>query len=92
MISKHPISFGVIVSISVASLSIVSGERLKEINGANVPAMAAELSMQQASDELRLVVGVHPEPYRAVLKQLRERLRATRAWAVARSALRQRGS
>ncbi|WP_447593150.1 phosphoenolpyruvate carboxylase [Aquipseudomonas campi] len=45
--------------------------------------LAAELSMQHASDELRRVVGVHPEPYRAVLKQLRERLRATRAWAEA---------
>ncbi|WP_373388848.1 phosphoenolpyruvate carboxylase [Pseudomonas alcaligenes] len=49
----------------------------------DVDRLAAELSMQQASDELRLRVGVHPEPYRAVLKQLRERLRATRAWAEA---------
>ena len=49
----------------------------------DVERLAAELSMQQASDELRLRVGVHPEPYRAVLKQLRERLRATRAWAEA---------
>ncbi|WP_043306988.1 phosphoenolpyruvate carboxylase [Pseudomonas sp. ML96] len=47
----------------------------------DVDQLAAELSMQQASDELRLRVGVHPEPYRALLKQLRERLRATRAWA-----------
>ncbi|MBD9423907.1 phosphoenolpyruvate carboxylase [Pseudomonas sp. PDM15] len=49
----------------------------------DVDRLAAELSMQQASDELRLCVGVHPEPYRALLKQLRERLRATRAWAEA---------
>ena len=49
----------------------------------DVDRLAAELSMQQASDELRVQVGVHPEPYRAVLKQLRERLRATRAWAEA---------
>ncbi|MBB2495686.1 phosphoenolpyruvate carboxylase [Aquipseudomonas ullengensis] len=49
----------------------------------DVDRLAAELSMQQASDELRLHVGVHPEPYRAVLKQLRERLRATRTWAEA---------
>ncbi|MEK1906124.1 MAG: phosphoenolpyruvate carboxylase [Pseudomonas sp.] len=49
----------------------------------DVDRLAAELSMQQASDELRLQVGVHPEPYRAVLKQLRERLRATRTWAEA---------
>ncbi|AYC32022.1 phosphoenolpyruvate carboxylase [Pseudomonas cavernae] len=49
----------------------------------DVDQLAAELSMQQASDELRLLVGVHPEPYRTLLKQLRERLRATRAWAEA---------
>ncbi|MDU4249238.1 phosphoenolpyruvate carboxylase [Pseudomonas sp.] len=47
----------------------------------DVDSLAAELSMQQASDELRAEVGDVAEPYRALLKQLRERLRATRAWA-----------
>ncbi|MGN8258116.1 phosphoenolpyruvate carboxylase [Pseudomonas sp. SMSB3] len=47
----------------------------------DVDALAAELSMQQASSALREQVGDSAEPYRAVLKQLRERLRATRAWA-----------
>lgn len=47
----------------------------------DVDSLAAELSMQQASDELRGEVGDLAEPYRALLKQLRERLRATRAWA-----------
>ncbi|WP_194789345.1 phosphoenolpyruvate carboxylase [Pseudomonas sp. UFMG81] len=43
--------------------------------------LAAELSMQQASAALRDKVGDSAEPYRALLKQLRDRLRATRAWA-----------
>lgn len=47
----------------------------------DVDSLAADLSMQQASDELRAQVGDLAEPYRALLKQLRERLRATRAWA-----------
>lgn len=47
----------------------------------DVDQLAAELSMQQASDALRASVGDSAEPYRAVLKQLRERLRATRNWA-----------
>jgi len=47
----------------------------------DVDSLAADLSMQQASDELRSEVGDLAEPYRALLKQLRERLRATRAWA-----------
>src|SRR5690606_36609713 len=47
----------------------------------DVDQLAAELSMQEASAELRAQVGDSPEPYRALLKRLRERLRATRAWA-----------
>ncbi|MBJ9976046.1 phosphoenolpyruvate carboxylase [Pseudomonas sp. S75] len=49
----------------------------------DIDALAAELSMQQASSALRAQVGDSAEPYRAALKQLRERLRATRAWAQA---------
>ncbi|MGF0239606.1 phosphoenolpyruvate carboxylase [Rhodococcus sp. IEGM1300] len=43
--------------------------------------LAAELSMQQATDALKAEAGDSAEPYRAVLKKLRERLRATRNWA-----------
>ncbi|MEB0104838.1 phosphoenolpyruvate carboxylase [Pseudomonas sp. MH9.3] len=47
----------------------------------DVDQLAAELSMQKASAALQARVGDNVEPYRAVLKQLRERLRATRQWA-----------
>ncbi len=47
----------------------------------DVDQLAAELSMQQASPALHAAAGETAEPYRAVLKQLRERLRATRNWA-----------
>jgi phosphoenolpyruvate carboxylase len=47
----------------------------------DVDNLAAELSMQQASEALRASVGDSAEPYRAELKRLRERLRATRNWA-----------
>ncbi|MED5607001.1 phosphoenolpyruvate carboxylase [Pseudomonas sp. JH-2] len=47
----------------------------------DVDSLAADLSMQQASEELLAETGAVAEPYRALLKQLRERLRATRAWA-----------
>ncbi|MDF2795260.1 MAG: phosphoenolpyruvate carboxylase [Pseudomonas orientalis] len=47
----------------------------------DVDQLAAELSMQQASAALQAQAGDSVEPYRAVLKQLRERLRATRQWA-----------
>ncbi|MBD8146943.1 phosphoenolpyruvate carboxylase [Pseudomonas fluorescens] len=47
----------------------------------DVDQLAAELSMQQANAALQAQAGDSVEPYRAVLKQLRERLRATRQWA-----------
>jgi phosphoenolpyruvate carboxylase len=49
----------------------------------DVDHLAADLSMQNASAALRAQAGDSAEPYRAVLKQLRERLRATRNWAQA---------
>lgn len=47
----------------------------------DVDQLAADLSMQQASAPLMAQAPDSREPYRAVLKQLRERLRATRNWA-----------
>ncbi len=45
----------------------------------DVDQMRAELSMHQANQELRQLTNNHPEPYREILGQLRERLLATRA-------------
>ncbi|MBD8474184.1 phosphoenolpyruvate carboxylase [Pseudomonas sp. CFBP 8770] len=47
----------------------------------DVDQLAADLSMQQASAPLMAQASDSSEPYRAVLKRLRERLRATRNWA-----------
>lgn len=49
----------------------------------DIDRLQVELSMQAASAELRARVGEHPEPYRALLKPLRDRLRLTRDWAEA---------
>ena len=49
----------------------------------DVDNLAADLSMQQASPALLARVGESAEPYRSLLKQLRERLRTTRSWAQA---------
>lgn len=49
----------------------------------DIDRLQVELSMQSASDELRAAVGEHSEPYRALLKPLRERLRVSRDWAEA---------
>ena len=47
----------------------------------DIDQLASELSMQQANATLLALVGDCAEPYRALLKQLRERLRVTRRWA-----------
>ena len=47
----------------------------------DIDQLASELSMQQANAALLAVVGDCAEPYRVLLKQLRERLRVTRKWA-----------
>jgi phosphoenolpyruvate carboxylase len=43
--------------------------------------LRAELSLTDASDELRERTGGAREPYRALLAEVRDRLSATRAWA-----------
>nr|WP_285229172.1 phosphoenolpyruvate carboxylase [Marinobacter sp. C7] len=50
----------------------------------DIQSLRAELSMWQASDELKARVGDAREPYRQVLAELRERLVKTRDWAEAR--------
>ncbi|MDI9246108.1 phosphoenolpyruvate carboxylase [Marinobacter sp. CHS3-4] len=52
----------------------------------DIQSLRAELSMWQANDELRAVVGDAREPYRQVLAELREKLIRTRSWAEARIA------
>ncbi len=49
----------------------------------DVVALRHDLSMSDANDALRAAVDDHPEPYRALLRQVCERLHNTRAWAEA---------
>ena len=46
-----------------------------------VDALRAELSLQNASEALRTRVGDVAEPYRVLLRQVRDRLDRTRDWA-----------
>lgn len=49
----------------------------------DIQSLRAELSMWQASDELRALAGDSREPYRHVLAELRDKLIRTRDWAEA---------
>jgi phosphoenolpyruvate carboxylase len=55
-----------------------------QLYGREIDALRAELSLDAASDELRESAGDTHEPYRAVLRTVAARLRATRALAAAR--------
>lgn len=48
-----------------------------------VDTLRAELSMGQANDELRGIVGDVEEPYRELLRGVKDRLERTRSWAAA---------
>ena len=48
-----------------------------------IDALRAELSMASCSEEMRELAGDAHEPYRHVLRDVRERLMATRRWAEA---------
>ncbi len=50
----------------------------------DVHELRAELSMSECNQELRKLVGDHPEPYRQLLRSVRERLARTREWLEAR--------
>ena len=49
----------------------------------DVETLQTDLSMAECNGPLRKRVGDDPEPYRALLRDVRERLLATRAWAEA---------
>lgn len=49
----------------------------------DVQALQADLSMKECNGALRKRVGTGPEPYRTLLREVRERLIATRHWAEA---------
>ena len=52
----------------------------------DIERLVSSLSMNRCTPELESAVGTSREPYRALLKGLRERLTATRDWAEARNA------
>lgn len=52
----------------------------------DIDLLVSDLSMHAADEALRRETGNAAEPYRALLKPLRDRLRNTRAWAEARLA------
>src|SRR5690606_34301430 len=54
-----------------------------DLYAGELDALRAELSLISCSDELRAAVGHAPEPYRALLREVAARIRATRDHAAA---------
>lgn len=55
-----------------------------ELYWQDINELRTELSMSQCNQELRNLVGDHPEPYRQLLRVVRDRLAGTREWLEAR--------
>ena len=47
----------------------------------DIQSLRENLSFSQCSQEIRSLVGDHPEPYRELLRGVKQRLKNTRAWA-----------
>ncbi|MBV2132822.1 phosphoenolpyruvate carboxylase [Pseudomonas sp. MAP12] len=72
------------VTAAVTVEVLLQARRLAaELHLRDVERLITDLSMHQASPALRARVGETPEPYRALLRELRTRLFATRDWAAA---------
>lgn len=72
------------VTAAVTVEVLLQARRLAaELHLRDVERLITDLSMHQASPALRERVGETPEPYRALLRELRTRLFATRDWAAA---------
>ncbi|HYQ37737.1 MAG TPA: phosphoenolpyruvate carboxylase [Pseudomonas sp.] len=72
------------VTAQVTREVLLQARRLAaELHLRDVERLITDLSMHQASPALRERVGDTAEPYRALLRQLRTRLYATRDWAAA---------
>jgi phosphoenolpyruvate carboxylase len=72
------------VTAQVSAEVLLQARRIAaELHLRDVERLITDLSMHQASPALRERVGDAPEPYRALLRQLRTRLFATRDWAAA---------
>ncbi|MNF36180.1 Phosphoenolpyruvate carboxylase [compost metagenome] len=72
------------VTAQVTAEVLLQARRIAaELHLRDVERLITDLSMHQASAALRERVGDAPEPYRALLRQLRTRLFATRDWAAA---------
>jgi len=72
------------VTAQVTAEVLLQARRIAaELHLRDVERLITDLSMHQASPALRERVGDAPEPYRALLRQLRTRLFATRDWAAA---------
>ncbi|MCC6076975.1 phosphoenolpyruvate carboxylase [Pseudomonas sp. GCM10022188] len=72
------------VTAAVTAQVLLQARQLAaELHLRDVERLITELSMHQASPALRARVGEAPEPYRALLRELRARLIASRDWAAA---------
>ncbi|BBB27357.1 phosphoenolpyruvate carboxylase [Amphritea japonica] len=73
-----------VTSITTEKVLLLSRWMAADMYLKDIDLLRSELSMNRCSPEIRALVGDHPEPYRALLREVRNQLRITKHWTTER--------
>lgn len=73
-----------VTSVTTEKVLLLSRWMAADLYLKDIDLLRSELSMNQCSAEVRALVGDHSEPYRALLREVRNHLRITKHWTTER--------
>ncbi|WP_290704985.1 phosphoenolpyruvate carboxylase [Amphritea sp.] len=73
-----------VTSVTTEKVLLLSRWVAADLYLKDIDLLRSELSMNRCSPEVRALVGDHPEPYRALLREVRNHLRVTKHWTTER--------
>ncbi|MBQ0785757.1 MAG: phosphoenolpyruvate carboxylase [Amphritea sp.] len=73
-----------VTSVTTEKVLLLSRWVAADLYLKDIDLLRSELSMNRCSSEIRALVGDHPEPYRALLREVRNHLRVTKHWTTER--------
>jgi phosphoenolpyruvate carboxylase len=73
-----------VTSVTTEKVLLLSRWVAADLYLKDIDLLRSELSMNKCSPEVRALVGDHPEPYRALLREVRNHLRITKHWTTER--------
>ena len=73
-----------VTSVTTEKVLLLSRWMAADLYLKDIDLLRSELSMNQCSPQVRALVGDHSEPYRALLREVRNHLRITKHWTTER--------